>query len=577
MRRLLTLPLIIFALILGLSSCDKNSTNTPNNVASNYTRTTITGIVFNENHIPIEGAKVESYGRVKYTDPNGIFIFKDIYVPLRRFFVSINHNNHFKVMRAGKPVNNGITRIDAHLISHNGPNSQFDAFPSTSAPVVTLSDGSTIDFTTASFVDANGATYSGQVTLHTAALDAMSEEYSRRAPAGDQMGLDSGDEVLLDTRTGLMVELSDGNGNPLNIGNNTTATISASIPAGFTEPSGGSIPVFYASANNANNNREGSAVENGGKYEHQVGHFSYWSTQYASADYGTINCRVIDASGEILSGVRVQVGNAYGITGINGSFILRVPTGINIPVAIRSLDFYGLADVVKNEPALTNGEIRFVELQVPDIDRVVGKLVDCNSQPVEGYVALRWGDYISNTSTINGDFELPVAFTAGDDYKLYVSSNYKDTIINVSLSDGTTDLGLLSLCDYVSHVGSASNNTLQIDVENTGDIQNYSDYDVARGYHSDMSTPVTIIEVSGNDGSFQIYVDGQATTGTFTIGNGASVHIVTPTYDLNSGTVIITEYGPIGGVIKGTFSGVATDNSLIDIVFEVERVDDPDR
>lgn len=576
-RGILIQALVLLISTIGIVSCDKSSTDfTDDGFISAYVSTTVTGIVFDEDHVPVEGAKIMAHGHVRYSDPNGVFIFQNISVQKHRCFVTVEQNNNFSIMRSRRPITNGVTRLDVHLISHDGAIAQTDAFTAGNAYTINLSDGSSIDFSAGSnFVNEHGSPYTGTVTVRTAVLDATDESYSRRVPGGDQTGMDNYEEQFLDAHTGVMVELVGDNGKPVQLAQGSTAAIASQIPAALQGGAPGNIPVYYASSANGYSNREGSANENNNEYEMTVGHFSYWSTQVASPDFGIIKCRVIDASGNVLTGVRVQVGNAYGITGNNGAFEMRVPAGKGMMVAVRPLDFYGLS-VTSPQAAWTNGEIRMVELQLPNLDHVVGSLVDCNNNPVEALVTLRWNNNVSKTISENGSFDLPT-LSGAVTYNLFIKSALKDTMITITVNTGVTDLGQISLCDanlpdVYNYVQVNQGDTLLLDYSSF-----YTTYD-GHIYVDSITGEVsqTYIEASGLDGDFYCYLSHVSSTGIFEIGDIASCgfNSLNPanSYQLDSGTVTITHFGNVGGFIRGVIDGVTIDGGdTVHIEFEVVR------
>lgn len=574
--------LSIVLLAIVFTSCNKNSDDQTDNFSSNYISTTLTGIVFDENHIPLAGAMVQAHNHIKYTDPNGLFVFKDLVVPKSRCYVAIQMDHYFSVMRSKQPIKNGTTRLDAHLIDHSGPNSQLDVFTTGTEYTVNLPDGSSIHFPTGTgFESTFRSTYNGNVNIRTSVLNATNEDYSRRSPSGDQSGIDDGEAVYLDTRTGFMVELSDDNGHPLNLAANYTANISAQIPAALLGSAPQTIPVYYAASGGPNTSREGEAEKNGSTYEHSVGHFSFWSTQLASPDFGNLTCRVIDASGQTLTGVRVQVGNAYGITDENGQFSLKVPALTDLEIAVRPLDFYGFS-VTANTLEINNGEDVFVELQLPnDLDRVLGTLKGCNLEGLEGMIALRWGSTISSFYTKNGTFDLPFKANSGP-YQLYFTSETLDTNFTIELNTGINNLEDVSICatDLPEFI-----NTIRIDSAGTGTILNYSNfYQSTEAYYIDessvgSSSPHTTINIKGLDGQILINVDIVNSIGnvplnsnnncTFTTQDGYIYHP-----EMESGSISILQYGAVGEMIKGSVDGITSENDIIHIEFKVLRAED---
>ncbi|MBN2669759.1 MAG: carboxypeptidase regulatory-like domain-containing protein [Bacteroidales bacterium] len=583
MRHSLILSVVLLGtLLFSLNSCDKSDTNSSDDgFRSKYTNTTISGIVYDENHWPVQGATITAHGHTQTTDANGVFTFPKISVPIYRCYVVVNYNDqYFEIMRSSKPVEHGVTRLDAHLLSKAMGNSFY--FNAGSNYTANLSDGSTISFySSTQFVDETGNPYNGGVSLYTYVLDASANGYSRYAPAGDQVGLDQNTETYLDAYTGTMVEIRGDNGEKLQLASGTTPVdIAQQIPAALVGGSPTTVPLYYASSSSGYNKRDGGAVKNGGTYETAVGHFSYWSTQVETYGYGNLKCRVIDASGNIIQGVRVQVGKAYGITGEDGTFDLRVPAGINFNVAILPLDFHTFS-VTSAQSSMANDEYRFVELQLPaDLDYLQGRLVDCNNNPVEGQVTLSWSNNVSTVYTQNGSFRLPTIYS-GFSYYLTIHTAEKDTSFSVELSTGSTNIGNVELCDEMEF---EYQNIINIHLM-SGELITLSKF--YNSYTAYLITDTVSGEsrisgyADGVDGNFSFEVLGSG-TGTYTIDmdmldaiNNFTLYTMNFGYiTITHGTIEITRFDEVGGMVEATIHGVTSNEETIDATIKLKRTVD---
>ncbi len=565
----------MMALALVLWSCDSNE-ETDDGFISNYGNTTMSGVVYDLNHFPVPNAKVTAHGKTTFTDNNGIFVFERISIPRSICFVNVEKDNYFSVMRSAKPILNGTTLLDAHIIHHS--DGQTTAFNAQSNYTANLADGSSLEFSSSTeFVDENGNPFTGLVYLHTYTMDATAQGYSRVSPAGTQEGYNGSDIEYLDAYTGMMVELSDASGRPLALKTNTTPVqMIQEIPAALVGGAPNTAPLYYASNNNGRNNREGGAVKSGSTYQGQLGHFSFWSVQTASTGNGTLKCRVVDASGRTLSGVRVQVGQAYGITGQNGEFNLDVPAGKAMDVAIRSLDFYGFS-VSTFQSAWSAGETRFVELQLPqNIDFATGKIVDCNQMGLAGQVTITWNGQISTQYSSDGNFNLPLLYT-GYAYSLNFKNSTTDTTFQISTNSGITNLGHISLCQ-----NSVSEMFVRIDSAGVT-INTYNSFEMSSSGQlyinsSTMQPMYTSINAYGSGGNFQTTVAGDY-AGTYNIGSRSehnSFIFSTPSpqyieYSITNGQIEITEYGAIGEFIQGVVQGETSNGYFVYCEFKVRR------
>ncbi|OFX18362.1 MAG: hypothetical protein A2033_14020 [Bacteroidetes bacterium GWA2_31_9] len=86
-------------------------------------------------------------------------------------------------------------------------------------------------------------------------------------------------------------------------------------------------------------------------------------------------------------------------------------------------------------------------------------------------------------------------------------------------------------------------------------------------YHVDTTgsgSNYTYIDCSGSDGYFFMSLDNVQSVGSYTITTGVGAHFSPPgssQITMQSGTIIITRYDSVGGLIEGTFSGTCIDGT----------------
>ncbi len=564
----------VLLLVLGLASCNNSGDGEDENFVSSYARTTISGVIFDENHNPKSNVEVKAYGQSFTTGSDGVFLFTNLFVPKNKCYVVVEADGYFSCMRSRKPNLNAITRMDVHLVSLQ--EGEFFSFSSGTNYTANLSDGSSITFASSTaFVDKNGAPYTGTVNIHAKVLDASSPLYSRYAFGGDQIGLDNNEEQFLDTYTGMLVEISQPDGSYVQLAEGTTpAEVVQIIPPVFlTKSAPNSIPVYHASLTSGYNKRRGGGTKHGGGYVLSVGHFSYWSTQEQSPQYGTLKCRVIDAGGNTISGARVQVGKTYGITDDYGTFEIAVPAGLPMDIAILPEDFYGIS-VVSPQSAWSDREERFVELKTPTVlNRVQGQLVDCDDNPIAGQVSLVWSSNVSSIYTLSGSFDLPINAYPGETYQLNVNTETIDTTLVLTMGNESENLGNIKLCEEYIPEPIVSKSSIRIQDNHENIIEEYNNFSTETGrlyIDAINSYEWTEIHISGHGADLSFSIGDCSGIGSYSadvLGTFNSVEIM----DLY---VNITEYGSVGGKIKGTAQGVIFNTSnTIRVNFEVDRVE----
>ncbi len=560
----------VLFLALGFASCN-NSDDDDNDIVPSH-KTTISGIVFDENHSPKSNVEVKAHGQSFVTGSDGVFLFTNLSVPKEKCYVVVEEEGYFSCMRSRKPNLDATTRIDIHLISD--VEGEYFAFPSGLDYTATLSDGSSITFaSTTAFVDKNGEPYNGVVGIKAKVLDATSPLYSRYAFGGDQIGLDNDEEQFLNTYTGMMVEIFQPNGAYLQLADGTTPVEVFQVipPAFLTKSAPNSVPVYHASLTSGYNKRRGGGTKNGGGYVLSVGHFSYWSTQEQSSQFGQLKCRVIDAGGNIVSGVRVQVGKTYGITDANGTFDISVPAGLPMDVAVLPEDFYGVG-VVSSQSAWSNQEEKLVELQLPvALNRIQGQLVDCNDNPIAGQVSLVWSSYVSSVYTPSGSFELPTTVNNGDEYKLVVSTGSAEKTFFLTKGYGSENIGNVEICENTPP--SSTGNNIRI-YSNGEIIAEYNDFTTLTGEFSTENAGEyyrTVIRMS--EPSLYISIPYCDSVGEYSSG-GVNLHGEFDGATILNLQVNITSYGEVGGKIKGVAQGTLQGNKSIYVEFVVDRLED---
>ncbi len=564
-------------LLLGLVSCNNSGNEDDENFVSAYTSTTISGIVYDENNNPKGNVEVKAHGYTTLTGSDGVFLFENITVPKNKCYISVEENGYFSCMRSRKSEIHSVTRMDVHLISFQ-QGEEF-SFQSGNDYTATLTDGSLIKFfASTGFVDQNGNPYTGTVRLNAKALDATSPLYSRYAFGGDQIGLDDNEEQFLDTYTGILAQISKPNGAYLQLAENTTPVeMHQQIPAIFLTKANApnNIPVYHASLTSGYNKRRGKGSRGGGRYILSVGHFSYWSTQEQTPNYGKIACRVVDNAGNTISGVRVQVGKTYGITGDYGSFEIAVPAGIPMDVAVLPEDFYGIS-VSSPQVAWSDREERFVELKLPVVlGRVQGQLVDCDNNPIPGQVTLAWETNQSSIYTPSGSFELPTTVSVNETFELKVMTEGKDTTLSFTMESEFMNLGSVKICD--EYIPMESSNYVRIDTNGVL-MKEYNQFYITSGFLSiseDGQNYSTHISFSGPEGEFNLSIWLCKHEGTYQ----QEIYGVFNNSHITGAVVNITHYEPVGGRIKGTVEGNLEDPNFdgekkIYVEFDVVRGED---
>lgn len=567
--RIFVLLMLGFASVL--TSCKKErseDTVTPAG-PTDYATTTVVGMVFDQNHNVLSGVDITVGDKTFTTNYDGSFMFSNVTVNKNRFMAKFNKTNYFETVKTEKTVSGGITRLDVAMIDKSYSSSTSFS-PTTGADLDMYADGKLHFPANLSYVDANGNPYTGNITVNAKFLDASSEDYSRFAPGGDQFGVlttagksTQGDNVYLMSIGGMLIELTDGSGGLLNLAsdNDSLVTVETPIPAIFAAMAPDSIDNWYTGGNLAYSSNEGSGRKEGGKYISEVGHFSYWSVQIPYTGSATINGTVTDASGNIVSGVRVNVGQSYAVTDNDGHYSRIVAAGIpGFLIQVLPTDYNNYSSNQVTQPSLGDGATVTVDLVIAipagDMIAVTGTLINCNSTPTAGKVFISYGSYVTQTFTQDGSFSLLVPTIATSiTLKCQVGESTKDIYLNLSGVD--YDAGNIQLCPPPT-----GSNEITID----GTV--YGDFTQSLA-HIYTSYNQLYIDASGDNRSFYFYMDNFTGPGTYPITiskdlkTNGSIDIDGSYYSPESGNIIVTQYGAVGGRVVGTFSITASGGETI--------------
>ena len=431
--------LLIFSILIGFNSCKDEREDNDNNTGTTPTvyRMNITGKVYDENHIPLTSVEVKIGNTTVTTDYNGVSIFKNVSVPSDRYVIAYKKQGYFDNSRSGKVIAGGSANIDLsmHSISNN------DAY--TNQVTIDPASGGQLDIGTyasirfpagVELVDESGNTYTGTFTVSAMYSDPTTDDFTRYIAMGEQIGkTENGDEKYLNAFGGITVMLTDQSGNRLEISasSDSLPEIALEIPSSLLTNAPDSIDRWYNGSDGemAYASQKGSGKKNGTKYVAACEHFSAWTFQQAYDDKAIVNGQVTDCNGEPVPAIRVQVGQNYAITDMNGNYSQEVPAGVSgLLVYVDDIDYFGSGTTPEVLEALSANQEKTINLQVDCQGVITGRLVDCNNKAVPGNVTVSGGQTIY---TSNGTFRL-ITNTNNTYVSLKVSTGnyYREVLFN---------------------------------------------------------------------------------------------------------------------------------------------------
>lgn len=232
----LFLPLLV-AFVL---SCNKDENNeTP--IVSNTYSITLAGQINDENGQGIPNVTVQVGNKIDQTDGNGIYLIEKVSVNKSRAIVKATKTGYWNRSSGFIPSNSTVQYCNL-VMAQKAAATSIQSSTGGSA----TSAGATVVFPPNAFVTATGLPYSGTVNITSKHLATTDPNFGELIPGGDLMAEDTtGNSVKLISYGMIGVELTDNNGNPLQLGPGIKANIQLPIASAQLAPTPATIPLWY--------------------------------------------------------------------------------------------------------------------------------------------------------------------------------------------------------------------------------------------------------------------------------------------------------------------------------------------
>lgn len=460
----------------------------------------LSGIVKDTEGNPVADVTVSTGSSVATTNASGLFSFSKVDVVANRSVVRFTKSGYFDVVRSVEVENED----NWNVVICKKDNSEFSskATYASSAPKDLEAAKMKVSLEQDGYVtDATGKAFFGEVNAEMVYLDPNNENFSDMMPGGDLAAVRTdGSESQLVSYGMTAVNLTDNNGNKLQLKDGQPATLSFPIPEGMTENPPSTIPLWSFNESTGLWEEEGEATLVGDVYVGQVHHFSWWNLDYPN-EQGTVEGYVKDASGNPVKGITLHIGQVTTTTDSKGYYKQAVPANTDFEIVIRSADYGNYKNV---HPVFVSGldkkETRRVDITLPTLYTVSGRIVNNSGINVVS-VWVSYKDY--STSRVRSNMDGTFVLYAPENYKgvatlivetldgeviteeLYLSNNnvYVDDIIISStiqndgkivvyLSDGS--IATLNIIDQIDDV--EENGVIIVDDRLMVIYETYSDY-----------------------------------------------------------------------------------------------------
>lgn len=360
---------------------DDGGINPPELVEGRMEDIALSGIVRDASGTPIEGVSIVSGSSAATTNTDGFFEFDQIQVVSvlnDRSVVRFSKAGYFDVVRSM----NAADGESWEVVMCRKENNDFTSIKTySSSSDQTLQAGEMkIDMPQDGYkVDGTGAGYTGKVKSEMVYLDPNNERFAEMMPGGDLAAVRSDNSSAQLVSYGMTdLNMYAENGDKLQLKDGSKAKLTFPIPAGMGENPPASIPLWSFNEKTGLWEEEGSAALQGNVYVGEVTHFSWVNLDYPE-EQGTVYGYVKDDTGKVLPGVRLNIGQLLTstVTQSNGYYSHEVPANTDFSISVKDLYYGGINQKVSVKvPALSPGERRKVDITLPHLVRVYGKVMN---------------------------------------------------------------------------------------------------------------------------------------------------------------------------------------------------------
>lgn len=364
---------------------DDGGINPPELVEGRMEDIALSGIVRDASGTPIEGVSIVSGSSSATTNTDGFFEFDQIQVVSvlnDRSVVRFSKAGYFDVVRSMDADDDAADGASWEVVMCKKENNDFTSIKTySSSSDQTLQAGEMkIDMPQDGYkVDGTGASYTGKVKSEMVYLDPNNERFSEMMPGGDLAAVRSDNSSAKLVSYGMTdLNMYAENGDKLQLKDGSKAKLTFPIPAGMGENPPASIPLWSFNEKTGLWEEEGSAALQGNVYVGEVTHFSWVNLDYPE-EQGTVYGYVKDDTGKVLPGVRLNIGQLLTstVTQSNGYYSHEVPANTDFSISVKDLYYGGINQKVSVKvPALSPGERRKVDITLPHLVRVYGKVMN---------------------------------------------------------------------------------------------------------------------------------------------------------------------------------------------------------
>ena len=468
---LLPLVFVYFFLSLLIFSCAKDeeirSEEDPTTITfpepTEIITTSLYGRVVDIENNPIVGAKVTCVScstlQVISSDSTGNFLFKDIQNKGTSAFVTVENSDMFKGFRRFGVLPDRIQYTEIQM----NKKIQIGELNSKVGGTLTSTDGSAVTLPANGIIDVNGNPYTGVVKVYIPWINPSSDNLSQNM-IGDLSGVDNEGELMsLITFGMLVIELTDQDGNELNLLEDNEAELKFPIPADKISVAPETIALWHYDEENGYWVEESSADKEGNFYVGVVGHFSSWNVDQKVEGINVTGSVILGNNDENVPLPYFEVivcspniGQIGGWLCDDGSFVFyNFPTDEAFEIKVK--DYCGNIVYQENYEAQSEDvDLGAIVLNPNGVSTISfeGNAINCDLEPLEnGLLVFEIGSrkFMLDIQD-DGSFNIPV--TVCDDFSVnFIITDLDNLSIseNIQITDSDTDFKYpnIVVCDEI--------------------------------------------------------------------------------------------------------------------------------
>lgn len=264
-------------------ACNKSSNNlnlpdpnvpkpVPSPISDKQVRSSVHGIVVDENNKPIPGATVRFGMTGMVTDIRETFLFTDERVNEEAAVVTVKKTGYFNGIRTFRiTAPDKLQFVKIQLL----PKKALGVFDAANGGTVTVSNAQ-FTFVAQQVLGADGKPYSGKVSLMYAPINPERADFAEIMP-GDLRAINKNNAVMGLQSFGMMaLELQSEGGEKLYLDTSKSVAFKMTIPASLQSLAPSNVPLWHFEDSSRVWREDGSATKTGDSYTGTLKYFSTW-------------------------------------------------------------------------------------------------------------------------------------------------------------------------------------------------------------------------------------------------------------------------------------------------------------